>query len=181
MDRWPAFSITSWTRDCCSWKSGWSSSMCLQQHVSESGSHFLHFPWRFWTSNPHSRSTFWCPLADQGNQDDQWDKPSIEKPLCHWPMAMMLWCGAKTNHLATILVFHLGSHSFMRLAGHLQNKQSSLESCQPLSVLGTQVHVPSQRLGWSFHTTVLMLFSLWTQILVGESDLPALQTVPQCW
>jgi hypothetical protein len=37
--------------------------MCLQQHISEPGSHFLHFPQRSWTLNPHSRSTFLIPFG----------------------------------------------------------------------------------------------------------------------
>ena len=99
----------------------------------------------------------------------------------HCAIGQWLWC-CGVGHKPTIsqpLLFSTWVHI------HLWGQQGifwisrvAYESCQPLSVLGTQVHVPARRLGWSLHTTFLMPFSLWTQILLGESNLPALWTVP---
>jgi len=62
--KWLAASITSCTRDCCFWKLGWSSRICLPQQRSDV--QFFHLPHKPSWRSPCSTRTAFMPFAILG-------------------------------------------------------------------------------------------------------------------
>ena len=107
MQRCPAASMTSCTRDFCCWKSGWSSRIRLLQHAMASASHlFLHFPRsRAWYS-PRSSRTAFIPLASLRYSATGWLTGKI--------MGWIIFCPLCICHLLCMCACFPPGFTFMR-------------------------------------------------------------------